>query len=59
MCQTRLLSHSWTVFGIYFDELGSFVRDHIQEGDDYLHVFISPFLFVVDMILLASLLEWL
>jgi hypothetical protein len=45
-----------TLFGIYIDELESFLHDHIQDGDGCLlhQVLISLLLFVDDLILLAS-----
>ena len=45
-----------TLFGIYIDELESFLHDHIQDGDGcHLHqVLISILLFPNDVVLLAS-----
>jgi hypothetical protein len=45
-----------TLFGIYIDELESFLHEHIQEGDGCLlhQVLISLLLFVDDLVLLAS-----
>jgi len=45
-----------TFFGIYIDELMSFFREHIYEGDGCIlhHVLISLLLFTDDVILLAS-----
>ena len=45
-----------TLFGIYIDELESFLRDHIQESDGCLlhQVLISILLFADDIVLLAS-----
>jgi hypothetical protein len=47
---------SSTLFGIYIDELESFLHEHIQEGDGCLlhQVLISLLLFVDDLVLLAS-----
>jgi hypothetical protein len=48
-----------TLFGIYIDELESFLHDHTQDGDGFLldHALISLLLFVDDLILLAFLPE--
>jgi hypothetical protein len=45
-----------TLFGIYIDELESFLHEHIQEGDGCLlhQVLISLLLFADDLVLLAS-----
>jgi hypothetical protein len=45
-----------TLFGIYIDELESFLHDHIQDDDGcHLHqVLISILLFIDDVVLLAS-----
>jgi hypothetical protein len=50
---------SSSLFGIYIDELESFLHDHIQDGDGCLlhQVLISLLLFANDLILLASTLE--
>jgi hypothetical protein len=47
---------SLTVFGIYIDELKSFLREHIQDGNACIlhHILICLLLFVDDVILLAS-----
>jgi hypothetical protein len=48
-----------TLFGIYIDELESFLIEHIEEGDGCLlcHVLISILLFADNVILLASYLR--
>jgi hypothetical protein len=48
-----------TLFGIYIDELEAFLQEHIQDNDICLlhQVKISMFLFVDDVVLLASSLE--
>jgi hypothetical protein len=45
-----------TLFGIYIDELESYLHEHIQEGDGCLlhHVLISLLLFIDDLVLIAS-----
>jgi hypothetical protein len=45
-----------TLFGIYIDELESFLHEHIQQGDGCLlhQVLISLLLFTDDLVLLAS-----
>ena len=52
----RGCSLSSTLFGIYIDELESFLHDHIKDGDGCLlhQELISLLLFVDDLILLAS-----
>jgi hypothetical protein len=47
---------SLTLFGIYIDELESYLHEHIQEGDGFLlhQVLISLLLFVDDLVLSAS-----
>jgi hypothetical protein len=44
-----------TLFGIYIDELGAFLHEHIQDSDECLihQVLISIFIFVDDVVLLA------
>jgi hypothetical protein len=44
-----------SLFGIYVDEIESFLQEHIQECDGHFleHVLISQFLFVNDLILLT------
>jgi hypothetical protein len=45
-----------TLFGIYIDELESFLHEHIQKGDGYLlhQVLISLLLFTKNFVLLTS-----
>jgi hypothetical protein len=45
-----------TLFGIYIDEMKSYLHEHIQEGDGCLlhQVLISLLLFVDDLVLMES-----
>jgi hypothetical protein len=48
-----------TLFGIYIDEMESYLHEHIHEGDGFLlyQVLISILFFINDLVLMAYTLE--